>query len=138
MTADAATIRSTVERYCAAFSAGDRAAYVALFAEDAWIEDPVGTPRRDGHEAIGGFFDESSSLADSIELRQTGPVRVAAGEAAFPMQARPDIGGATMVVDIIDVMTFDDEGRDHDHAGLLGPGGDAPGRGLTAWPSPPA
>jgi steroid delta-isomerase len=111
MTADAATIRSTVERYCAAFSGGDRAAYVGLFATDAWIEDPVGTPRRDGREAIGGFFDESSALADSIELRQTGPVRVAAGEAAFPMQARPNLGGTTMVVDIIDVMTFDDDGR---------------------------
>jgi steroid delta-isomerase len=111
MTADAATIRSTVEEYCAAFSAGDRDAYVALFAPDAWIEDPVGSPRLDGHDAIRGFFDQSRSLADSIELRQTGPVRVAAGECAFPMQARPDLGGTTMVVDIIDVMTFDDDGR---------------------------
>ena len=28
-----------------------------------------------------------------------------------PMQARPDIGGSTFVVDIIDVMTFDDAGK---------------------------
>lgn len=111
MTADAATIRDTVERYCAAFTARDRDAYVSLFSDDAWIEDPVGTPRRDGHAGIGAFFDESSGMADSIELRQTGPVRVAAGEAAFPMQARPTIGGATFVVDIIDVMTFADDGR---------------------------
>lgn len=111
MTADAATIRATVEGYCAAFTAGDQGAYVALFAEGAWIEDPVGTPRHEGKEAIGTFFDMSSSMADSIELRQTGPVRVAAGEAAFPMQARPVIGGATLAVDIIDVMTFDDAGK---------------------------
>lgn len=111
MTADAASIRSAVEAYCAAFTKGDRAAYVGLFAESAWIEDPVGSPRLQGREAIGGFFDQSSAMADSIELRQTGPVRVAAGECAFPMQARPDIGGTTFVVDIIDVMTFDDEGR---------------------------
>ncbi len=111
MTADAATIRSTVDAYCAAFSAGDRAAYVALFAPDAWLEDPVGSPRLEGHEAIGGFFDQSSSMAESIELRLTGPVRVAAGEAAFPMQARPTMDGATFCVDIIDVMTFDDVGR---------------------------
>ncbi len=111
MTADATTIRATVERYCAAFSARDRDAYVALFVDDAWIEDPVGTPRRDGHAGIGAFFDESSGMADAIELRQTGPVRVAAGEAAFPMQARPTIGGSTFVVDIIDVMTFADDGR---------------------------
>jgi steroid Delta-isomerase len=111
MTADAATIRSAVDAYCAAFTTGDRDAYVGLFAEDAWIEDPVGTPRHEGREAIGGFFDQSSALADSIELRRTGPVRVAAGEGAFPMQARPSMGGATYCVDIIDVMSFDDAGK---------------------------
>jgi steroid delta-isomerase len=111
MTADAASIRATVDAYCAAFTAGDQAAYVGLFTPDAWIEDPVGTPRHEGHEAIGTFFELSSAMAESIELRQTGPVRVAAGECAFPMQARPVIGGATLVVDIIDVMTFDDEGK---------------------------
>ena len=36
--------------------------------------------------------------------------RVAAGECAFPTQARPVLGGATFCVDIIDVMTFDDTG----------------------------
>ena len=111
MTADATTIRATVEAYCAAFTAGDRDAYVGLFAEDAWLEDPVGSPRVEGHDAIGGFFEQSSSMAESIELRLTGPVRVAAGEAAFPMQARPSISGTTYCVDIIDVMTFDDAGR---------------------------
>ena len=111
MTADAATIRSAVDAYCAAFSAGDRNAYVARFAPDAWIEDPVGTPRHQGADAIGAFFESSAALADSIELRLTGPVRVAAGECAFPMQARPNIGGTTYCVDIIDVMTFDDAGK---------------------------
>lgn len=111
MTTDAATIRAAVEAYCAAFTAGDQAAYVDLFADAAWIEDPVGTDRHQGKEAIAGFFTQSSSLAESIELRQTGPVRVAAGECAFPMQARPSIGGSTFVVDIIDVMTFDDVGK---------------------------
>lgn len=111
MTADAASIRSAVEGYCTAFTAGDQDAYVALFADGAWIEDPVGTPRHEGKDAIAGFFTQSSSLAESIELRQTGPVRVAAGECAFPMQARPVIGGDTYAVDIIDVMTFDDAGK---------------------------
>ena len=111
MSADAVTIRATVADYCAAFTAGDQDAYLACFADDAWIEDPVGTPRHEGKDAIGAFFTMSRSLADAIELRLTGPVRVAAGECAFPMQARPDLGGTTMVVDIIDVMTFDDTGH---------------------------
>ena len=111
MPADAAIIRATVDSYCLAFSAGDRAGYVGLFAADGWIEDPVGSPRLTGPDEIGSFFDQSSTMVDSIELRPTGPVRVAAGEAAFPMQARPTIGGTTYVVDIIDVMTFDDSGK---------------------------
>ena len=111
MPADAATIRATVDRYTGSFGTRDKDALLACFATDAWIEDPVGTPKRMGHDGIGAFFDETSGMADSIELRRTGPVRVAAGEAAFPMQARPVIGGATFKVDIIDVMTFDDEGR---------------------------
>ncbi|MEX2292946.1 MAG: nuclear transport factor 2 family protein [Acidimicrobiales bacterium] len=111
MTADAAIIRATVDAYCAAVTAGDRAAYIGLFTEDGWLEDPVGTPRIVGHEGIGAFFDQSQGMADSIALRRTGPVRAAAGECAFPIQARPEIGGATFVVDIIDVMTFADDGR---------------------------
>ena len=111
MPADAATIRSTVDAYCAAFTNGDRAAYVGLFADDAWIEDPVGTPKHEGLDAIGGFFDQSAGLADSIELRLTGPVRVAAGEGAFPMEIRPTIGGTTFAMPCIDVMTFDDAGK---------------------------
>ena len=111
MTADAATIRSVVEAYTDAFKRGDRAAYVGLFAEDATVEDPVGTPTHQGQDAISAFFDQMSGMADSIELRLTGPVRVAAGECAFPMQARPTIGDTTMCIDIIDVMTFDGAGK---------------------------
>jgi steroid delta-isomerase len=109
--ADADTLRTNIASYTARFTAEDREGWLDLFDDDAWIEDPVGTPRHDGPEAIGAFFDMSSSMAESIELRQTGPVRVAAGECAFPMQARPDLGGTTFVVDIIDVLTFDDTGH---------------------------
>ena len=107
---DPATIRATVDRYTGGFGAGDRDAFLANFADDAWIEDPVGKPRLEGKAAIGAFFDQTQAMVDSVELRRTGPVRVAGGEAAFPMQARPVIGGTTYVVDIIDVMTFDDAG----------------------------
>ena len=95
MTADAATIRATVDAYCAAFTAGDRAAYVGLFADDAWIEDPVGTPRHEGHEAIGGVLRPvAARWPTRSSCAAPGPVRVAAGEAAFPMQARPDASAA--------------------------------------------
>ena len=111
MSVDPAIIRARIASYCAAFATGDQGAYVGHFAEGAWIEDPVGTPRHEGLAAIGAFFAQSASMAESIELHQTGPVRVAGHEAAFPMQARPVLGGTTYVVDIIDVMTFADTGQ---------------------------
>lgn len=110
MTADAATIRARVEGYLNGFG-GSREAFLDNFAEDAWIEDPVGTPRLEGREAIGGFYDQTTTMAESISLRPTGPLRIAGGEAAFSFQARPVMGGTTFAIDIIDVMTFTEDGR---------------------------
>lgn len=110
MPADAESIRAAIDRYTSTFG-GDREVFLDNFAPDAWIEDPVGSPRLEGRDAIGGFYDQTTGMAEAIELRRTGPVCVAAGEAAFPMQARPTLGGTTFCVPIIDVMTFDDDGR---------------------------
>jgi steroid delta-isomerase len=108
---DAEQIRAAVERYIEVMSSGGRDAYVAQFSPDATVEDPVGSDVRSGHEQIGEFWDLVHSLADRITLVRTGPVRVANGQAAFPMQAISDLGDMRMVVDIIDVMTFDDDAR---------------------------
>jgi|SRR5690606_28716004 len=101
-------IRAVVERYVECFTAGDREGWLALWAEDASMEDPVGTPPKRGREEIGAFFDQSLAMADTLRLVLTGPVCIAAGEVAFGMQARPTIGGTEFVVDIIDVMQFTD------------------------------
>lgn len=102
-------IVAAVERYVGAFD--DRSAYLACFAVDATLEDPVGSPVRRGHDEIGAFWDEQHGLADAVQLELTGPVRVAAGEAAFPMRALVTIGGAAMALPIVDVMSFDAEAR---------------------------
>lgn len=103
---DPADIAFTVNQYLERFTAGDRDGWLALWAPEATMEDPVGTPLKVGHDQIGTFFDESRAMADEVRLVGTGPVRVVAGEAAFPFQARPSIGGTEFCVDIIDVMTF--------------------------------
>jgi steroid Delta-isomerase len=103
-------IRAAIARYVEAFPA-DRDGWVACFAEDATVEDPVGTEVRKGHAEIGEFWDFAHGLADSISMTPTGPVRVAAGQAAWPFQINTVIAGTAMVMDVIDVMTFDDEAR---------------------------
>lgn len=104
---DADAIRATVVAYQDAFSAGDRAAWVGQFAADATLEDPVGTEPRVGHEGIGEFWDSVRGLAE-MEMRSTGPTRVAGTEAAFPFQIRTKLGDDWMLLDVIDVMTFVD------------------------------
>jgi steroid delta-isomerase len=108
---DESVIRETIENYWKAFTAGDRDAWVALFTDDATVEDPVGSPVHSGKDAIGAFFEVSHSLADSIELRSLDILAIVGNEAAFAMEIRPNIGGAAMVLEAIDVMTFADDGR---------------------------
>jgi steroid delta-isomerase len=109
--ADDSVIRETIENYWKAFTAGDRDAWVALFTDDATVEDPVGTPVHRGKDAIGGFFESAHSLADSIELRSVDITAIVGNEAAFAMEIRPTIGGTMFVLEAIDVMTFADDGR---------------------------
>ncbi|MEY2420868.1 MAG: steroid Delta-isomerase [Acidimicrobiaceae bacterium] len=108
---DESVIRETIENYWKAFTAGDRDAWVALFTEDATVEDPVGSPVHRGKDAISGFFEASHSLADSIELRSLDITAVCGDQAAFAMEIRPSIGGTMFLLEAIDVMTFADDGR---------------------------
>ena len=102
---------AVVDRYVDAFSEGDKGAYLALFTDDATVEDPVGTDVHQGREAIAAFWDGVRSLSPVIRLVPTGPVRVAGRELAFPMQAISTIGDDKVVVDIIDVFTITDDGH---------------------------
>ena len=59
-----ATARELSERSVAAVEAGDKEAWLALFAEDGVVQDPVGPSMFDeagtghhGRDAIAGFFD---------------------------------------------------------------------------------
>ena len=111
MPADAATIRATVDAYCAAFTNGDRDAYVGLFADDAWIEDPVGTPKHEGRDAIGAFFDQ---IDHAGRLDRAAPHRSGArggGGVRLPDGDPADHGRRHVLRAVIDVMTFDDAGK---------------------------
>lgn len=108
---DADAVRTTIERYLARFSAGDREGWLDLWADGATMEDPVGSPVRTGRDEIGAFYDQGWSTADSIELRANGPAIVVGHQASFGFEVRPTLGGATMTMPAIDVMTFDDDAR---------------------------
>ncbi|MEE8164825.1 MAG: nuclear transport factor 2 family protein [Myxococcota bacterium] len=97
-------IRQTIDRYIEFMNAADFDSIAELYSEDATLEDPVGTEPRQGREAIRKFY---ADAVGNVALELTGKPRVAAGQVAFPMHAR--IGG-TGILEIIDVMVFNDDG----------------------------
>ncbi len=97
------------EAYISALSNGDAAAIAALYADDATLEDPVGTEVKQGIEAIRAFYDYAS--ASVVSARLLGAPRVAGNEAAFAFEVIAGSGENTMTIEIIDVFRFDDRGK---------------------------
>ena len=102
---------ATCERYVELVSAQDTEGIVALYAEDAWIEDPIGSERKVGLDAIREFYDGITKLGVTPVMRRIGPVTVCGGEAAFQFRIDIDLGETQLAMATTDVMTFDDAGR---------------------------
>ncbi|GAB83668.1 nuclear transport factor 2 family protein [Gordonia rubripertincta] len=96
-----------VSRYLATISTGTAAEIAELYAPDARLEDPVGSEPRIGRPAIEEFYrglDGTDSTAELLVVRPVG------GQAAFHFRVTTRLPGRTIVVEPIDVMTFDDSG----------------------------
>ena len=103
-------MKSAVQAYAAAHTAGDIDGIAALFAEDAVLADPVDQPAKVGRAAIRDFFAGTHDGTQGFELAITGPIRAVGSWAAVPLRAVTQIGDSTFTVEIIDVFTFDDDG----------------------------
>jgi steroid delta-isomerase len=101
-------ITETVNRYLDLVAVGKVDEITDLYATDATIEDPVGGEVHIGHSAIRGFYAALPPKAETevITLRALG------NEAAFLWKLTVDFGDTGgMRMEIISVMTFDDEGK---------------------------
>lgn len=103
-------MKTAVQAYAAAHTAGDLDAIAALFSEDAVVADPVDRAPMIGRDAVREFFAGTHESAEGFELRITGPIRAVGDFAAVPLRAVTSIGGSTFSVDVIDVFTFDESG----------------------------
>ena len=111
---------AAVHAYVDAFAQADPAAAVALFAADATVEDPVGTPTKVGTDAIREFY--TYSMGTGAKLLLQGPIRVGHDFAAFAFQVRLKMGEADATVDVIDVFRFDEAGKVRQMQAYFGPG----------------
>ena len=100
-------IKSVFQRYVELVTRGDFEAVAALYAEDATVEDPVGSEPHRGRAAIRDFY---AASAGKVRLELEGRVRVAGRDGAAAMVARPT-GVPGVVIETLDVMSFDDAGR---------------------------
>ena len=92
-----------------ALNASDLEGIVALYADDATVEDPVGSSVQNGIEAIRAFYANSLKLSLQVEL--TGEVRAVANEAAFAFTVSFEYQGRKTLIAPIDHFRFNDAGK---------------------------
>ncbi|MFT7403841.1 nuclear transport factor 2 family protein [Zhongshania sp.] len=98
-----------VEQYIRALTEHDMAAIRNLYADDATVEDPVGSEPLSGKAAIIRFYEVAFS--SGISARLDGPVRIAANHAVFPFVVELNPGNGEMRIDVIDQFTFNDDNK---------------------------
>jgi steroid delta-isomerase len=101
-------ITQTVTRYLEFVSKGQPDDIAGLYADDATVEDPVGGEVHIGRQAIRGFYGTLENVKAQTEVLT---LRALGNEAAFHWTLSIDFGGNGMRIDIISVMTFDEESK---------------------------
>jgi len=111
-----ATMKAALQSYLNAFNANDLDALTALFAEDATVEDPVGSPPNVGKAAVRAFYE--GALKNGAKLSLSCPIRGSHGNGAamaFDVKVGP------MTVRVIDVMAFNEAGKITSMKAYFGP-----------------
>ncbi|MCK0533643.1 nuclear transport factor 2 family protein [Sphingobium agri] len=103
---DPVKMEAAVNAYVAAFEAGSADQVAALYAADATVEDPIGSPIHKGREAIRAFYAESMKTGAKLKLE--GPVRVAGDYAVFPFSVNLNYDGGHKRIDVIDTFRFNE------------------------------
>jgi steroid delta-isomerase len=96
---------AVVHKYVEAFDKQDMNIIREIYADDARVEDPVGTDLHVGIEAICAFYE--GALNSGAKLVLSGDPRCTGNAVAFPFQVlMPGVA-----IDIIDVFEFNDKGK---------------------------
>ncbi|MDD0977033.1 steroid Delta-isomerase [Pseudomonas fontis] len=104
-------IQAAMARYVELVDAGDIDGILGMYAEDATVEDPVGNAPLKGAGEIADFYRQGLG-AGKVTAVQTGPVRATHnGSGAVPFRVQMQWAGQPCALDVIDVMSFDGQGR---------------------------
>lgn len=114
-----AHMKAALQAYVDAYNRDDLEGILALFAPDAEVEDPVGTPIMRWPE-FSEFY--RRGVAMKARLALAAPIRGSHGNAAamvFTVTFQAETGPVT--VRSLDVATFDEDGRIKTMKGYWGP-----------------
>jgi steroid Delta-isomerase len=107
---DESTMKAAMQAYVDHFNRSDAAALADLFADDATVEDPVGSPVKRGKAEIAAFY--KMAVATGARLELAAPIRASHGNAAaMAFNVRLNMPEGKAHIQVIDVMTFDDAGK---------------------------
>lgn len=98
---------AVADAYMDNMTEGNLEGVINLYAEDAILEDPVGTDVLRGKAAIKEFY--TVALQSDIVLERTGPVRLASNEMVFPFRCDFNSPDGPVAIDIIDHFILNDE-----------------------------
>ena len=101
-------IAETVSAYISRYNIGDVDGIVSLFADDAVLEDPVGSPPKVGKRAIREFISEAVGLG--VRLKGPESLLVVGDEAAFRFDVFLGPGTARVGVEVIDIIQVNARG----------------------------
>lgn len=102
-------IADVMQAYVTAMSGDDVGQVLALYDQDAVVEDPVGSEPFVGIEAIRGFYTESIGVVARMELE--GNPRVRGNHGVCAMLAYPKGAEDSMLIETLDVMEFNEDGK---------------------------
>jgi steroid delta-isomerase len=118
---DEQAMKRALQEYLERFNRADAAGIAALYADDATVEDPVGSPVKRGKAQIAAFYE--MAVATGAKLALAAPIRGSHGNAAaMAFDVRLNLPQGPSLIRVIDVMTFDQDGRFSSMRAYWGPG----------------
>jgi steroid delta-isomerase len=114
-------MKDGLQAYIDTFNRGDAAGIADLYADDAMVEDPVGSPPKKGKAEIQAFYEFSVKTGAKLEL--AAPIRGSHGNsAAMAFDVVLTMPQGRMIIRVIDVMTFNEAGKFTSMRAFWGPG----------------
>ena len=104
------TMRQAMQAYIDTFNRSDAFGIADLYADDATVEDPVGSPLKSGKSAIAEFY--KMAVATGAKLSLAAPIRAShSNSAAMAFDVELNMPQGHAIIRVIDVMTFNDAGK---------------------------